>query len=609
MKIVGIDFGHGETSAGYVTSDTVIENEIPMSDLHIAGETIIIPSLICKTSDGEYLIAPSASQIAKASEIGICFKAPLISSDRYKEITPKQKEYFRKFLSLTYKAIVENPNNPLHVSAEGNRDFLVYIACPSGWSAKQIEAYHSFVTNDCGIPVVKIVQESRAAYISTRRTVGGGIRTQGGNVLVIDYGSSTIDFTYFNNDERFEPVHEGYPYGASKIEEAIFNYLYSNNQTVHNNIDKVLEKYGEESGRNVILYEIRKRKENYFSSVNHDVFILSINLRDLLIDNTFRDMYVETQEEEGWSKSMFLEILKPYINDLSQMLDDFLNKDGVSSIDKVILTGGASRMFFFKDLVCERYGVSKERGTLIVDLNPSTVVSKGIAAFGYMNEKSEKEEKPLWEDVNNFIANDLESIVRNALDKAVANVYYKEFSAITNKYKNGEIMDSQGRRNLDAFEDALIEFLVKYSTSKEEIGPEIIKAVKGSVSSSINKTLKRFANTWNYDIDEVNVYFDFDGEYCMTLETAKSYKEFMYYTAIVFINKRDFWGVTKNTPYKDRDKRDREEIMNKINSELRARINDLHYPDSLEDEINIIADAIRKKVQDIIDEAKLEMYK
>ena len=131
MKIVGIDFGHGETSAGYVTSDTVNENEIPMSDLHIAGESITIPSLICKTSDGEYLIAPSASQIAKASEIGICFKAPLISSDRYKEIKPKQKEYFRKFLSLTYKAIVENPNNPLHVSAEGNRDFLVYIACPS----------------------------------------------------------------------------------------------------------------------------------------------------------------------------------------------------------------------------------------------------------------------------------------------------------------------------------------------------------------------------------------------------------------------------------------------------------------------------------------------
>ena len=95
----------------------------------------------------------------------------------------------------------------------------------------------------------------------------------------------------------------------------------------------------------------------------------------------------------------------------------------------------------------------------------------------------------------------------------------------------------------------------------------------------------------------------------MTLETAKSYKDFMYYTALDFINNRDFWGVTDNTPYKDRYQTDREEIMNKINSELRTRINDLHYPDSLEDEINIIADAIRKKVQDIIDEAKLEMYK
>ncbi len=76
MKIVGIDYGHGETSAGYVDSETVIGNEIHMQDLKISGEQIIIPSVICRTHNGEYIINPSANQLAKAEDVGICFKAP-----------------------------------------------------------------------------------------------------------------------------------------------------------------------------------------------------------------------------------------------------------------------------------------------------------------------------------------------------------------------------------------------------------------------------------------------------------------------------------------------------------------------------------------------------
>lgn len=402
-NIVGIDFGHGETSAGFLDSDNVIGNEVQMSDLNIVGEEKVIPSVVCIMPSDDVVISPSAYQIAKAKELGISFKDPLIGSEKYSKISDSHLRFFEMFLSKTYEAIRGNSNNPLHVSQDGETDFLVYIACPSGWNEEQINAYKEFTNSTCNIPVVDIVKESRAAYIAARRTVGGGIRTQGGNVLVIDYGSSTIDFTYFNNESRFEPVHEGYKLGARIIEETFLEYLKEHESEAYENISLVEKKCGPIKGNNVLLYIIRKLKEEYFISPNQEIFQLSIDLSKILLDKSLRGRYIEPSSGDGYSKQKVLDILSAYINDLANMLDDFLTKEGVSSIDKVILTGGASRMFFFKELVSRKYDVCKDNGTLIVDLNPSLTISRGIAAFGYMNEKSEINETPLWEDVNKFI--------------------------------------------------------------------------------------------------------------------------------------------------------------------------------------------------------------
>lgn len=69
MKIVGIDYGHGETSAGYVNSENVQGNEIPMQDLQIKDEKTVIPSIICKAKSGDYIINPSTKDIAKAEDV------------------------------------------------------------------------------------------------------------------------------------------------------------------------------------------------------------------------------------------------------------------------------------------------------------------------------------------------------------------------------------------------------------------------------------------------------------------------------------------------------------------------------------------------------------
>ncbi len=609
-NIVGIDFGHGETSAGFLDSDNVIGNEVQMSDLNIVGEEKVIPSVVCIMPSDDVVISPSAYQIAKAKELGISFKDPLIGSEKYSKISDSHLRFFEMFLSKTYEAIRGNSNNPLHVSQDGETDFLVYIACPSGWNEEQINAYKEFTNSTCNIPVVDIVKESRAAYIAARRTVGGGIRTQGGNVLVIDYGSSTIDFTYFNNESRFEPVHEGYKLGARIIEETFLEYLKEHESEAYENISLLVEKKcGPIKGNNVLLYIIRKLKEEYFISPNQEIFQLSIDLSKILLDKSLRGRYIEPSSGDGYSKQKVLDILSAYINDLANMLDDFLTKEGVSSIDKVILTGGASRMFFFKELVSQKYDVCKDNGTLIVDLNPSLTISRGIAAFGYMNEKSETNETPLWEDVNEFINSSLPDILRKALNSAVADIYYKEFTQITQKYSDGKLSDSSGRQNLDSLEDAFIDFLNSYTTSPESVGDKVMNTVEQSVSSAINNRLKAFCDTWNFKCDKIDVTFDFDQSFYLPTETAKGILEFMWAKCYDFIKHRDFFGTTSDTPYKDRDKVDRTSIVSNLDYNLRAKCDNLHYDGDLSEELAVIEEAIRSKVQEVIDNAKLEMYR
>lgn len=612
MKIVGIDYGHGETSAGYVNSETVIGNEIHMQDLKISGEQIVIPSVICKTQSGEFIINPSANQLAKADSVGICFKAPIVGNERYEKISEENKMFFRAFISEVYSSIVSNDNNPLHVDNEGNMDFKVYIACPSGWDDTQIEAYKDFVRTECKIPLIDIVKESRAAYIAARRKVGNvaGIRTQGGNVLVIDYGSSTIDFTYFNNNSKFEPIHEGYPYGASQVEKDVLSYLINSNPDAKHNVDLVKHRCGDLMGMNSLLFAIRQQKEKYFSSDNYAYFNPSIHLRELLLDKTLTGLYIEAKEELGISKNQLTEIiLKDYIISLSEMLDDFQKIDGVTTIDKVILTGGASRMFFFKDLVAEKYSVSKNEKTLIIDLEPSFTISQGIAAFGYMNEISELSEKPLWDDVNHWIIEQLPALLRSTIEKSIGDMYYDVFMPILNNYKEGKII-KDGKHNLDGLEDKYLEVLANWSSNEGMMSVKIAEAVQNSIKESTEAAMKKFAQTWGFGTPTINIDFSFTHSLSLTVDSCKYLNSLIWEEIKKYISDRDFWPFDPNTsPFRERDYSDRSGIVAHVNGVLRTYFNNLNYEDDLSSELNEIANQIKEKVQNFVDEAKLQQYR
>lgn len=614
MKIVGIDYGHGETSAGYVDSKEVSGHEIQLYDLNVVGLHPIIPSIICKMETGEYVLYPEDSQLVTAQEVGLGFKAPLVGSELYPKITDENRVFFRDFIKLVYNSIMTNENNSF--DSMGDMDYKVYIACPSGWNDTQIQLYKEFVQNECNVPVVDIIKESRAAYIATRRRVVDGIRNQTGNILVIDFGSSTVDFTYFDNNTKFEPIHWGYPLGASRIESDVLNYMVQPcNTEAYKSYKLVIDRCGETRGRNILLFSIRKQKEQFFSKDNPQNFNPSIHLRDLFLDRTLTNAYIEPSDEyqRGYPNDILENvILKDYKKSLEDMLDDFAVKEGVSSIDKVILTGGASRMYFFKKMVQDKYGVSKKENTLIVDLNPSLSISEGIAAFGLMNEKSNLVEGPLKKQTEKWISNNLPSLLKKTIEKCLGDMYYDEFCSLTKEYAIGNIV-KDGNHNLDGLEDKFIELLNTWVSNADVMSSKIVDAVQTSIIDTLGQKLAEFARTWGFqDAVAQNFNIPVNLEICASLtpESCRSLLQYIWDGVKKFINNRDFWGWDDNTsPFKNRNKSDMESIRNDMNKNLRSYFNDLEYISPLDDEVNKIANTVREKLQDYIDNAKLQQYR
>lgn len=123
--IIGIDLGHGETSAALCPTewDKPIEQLTPAKDLDMGGNKKVFPSAITILENGDAYIGDRAfrSDILRQASVNVCFKqAP-------KDINGEKEKLMMRFMKEVYRTIIENNSATLH---EGNHK--VYIATPSG---------------------------------------------------------------------------------------------------------------------------------------------------------------------------------------------------------------------------------------------------------------------------------------------------------------------------------------------------------------------------------------------------------------------------------------------------------------------------------------------
>lgn len=362
--VIGIDFGHGETSAAYCSIgwDASKGQLSGVKDIDFGSNTKVIPSAISITTDGKAYIGDAAflPEVLNKAEAKVCFKK------KPENIDGAAERLMTRFMKEVYNAIRER-NSALFT--EGNH--LVYIATPSGWDDAAKDLYGQMATN-AGLPMGGITSESRAAFIKAQQDPDSGLPQYiDKGAIVFDMGSSTLDFTYLTRDNT-NPIDWGDDCGASKVEKIIYASKRDNDEE----IIEFEKKYP--NLVDALLFEARKAKEKVYFHPDMPCRI-TVNFETIVDDEEFEDTKMKFKYQPGELNQMLEE--KGYIGAIRDAMMIFKNeKIAGEPIHVAFLTGGASRMDFIKDLVKECWGLPDER--IYRDQDPSLTISQGIAVLG-----------------------------------------------------------------------------------------------------------------------------------------------------------------------------------------------------------------------------------
>lgn len=383
--LIGIDLGHGETSAAIcpVQWDTDVELLEPVKDLEMGGNKKVLPSAITILDNGNAYIgdAAFAPEILKQAHVHVCFKAAP------KDINGEKEQLMIRFMKEVYNRIRQNNSAML---TDGNH--LVYIATPSGWD-KETQALYVEMAIQAGLPMGGVTKESRAAFVRAQNDVTSGLgRNIEKGAIVFDMGSSTLDFTYMNKNLP-NLIDNGYDCGASYIEKAIF----SDKEQEDESIQLFEKKYPDLV--DFLVFEARKVKEQVYYDTSLRVK-KTINFDDFIEDEDLEDERFKLAYQPGELDAMLMQ--KGYFQQIRNAMIDYReNYIPGQNIYGVFMTGGASRMDFLKELICECWGVDQSQ--IFRDQDPSLTISEGVAEVARMDLRTEGMDIGLEDAINRLI--------------------------------------------------------------------------------------------------------------------------------------------------------------------------------------------------------------
>lgn len=370
--VVGIDFGHGETSAAICPIEwdkSAGQRESIADDIYIdfAAGKKVIPSAICRVSEGFIIGDEAFEHMTDNFGLRVCFKQKPESLDGVPE------QLMMDFMKAVYARIREN-NEKLK---DGNH--IVYIARPSGWVEEETKELYRQMAIKVGIPLGGLTSESRAAIFYAKSPKVGFAKEISKGAVVFDLGSSTLDFTFLADNSK--PIDFGYDLGASIIDKAILKDMILCNDDVSEFLN------AHPAYHDALLFQARKFKEKAYGRNPNiktiDGFYLnSIIPEDAEYADEYNGVNVQLKIKNLAELNEKINASTNYIEKLGEALDDFKNKKiPGKTINGVFLTGGASRMNFVRPLIAKHLNLPEEK-IKIDDDNPSFTVSRGIALLG-----------------------------------------------------------------------------------------------------------------------------------------------------------------------------------------------------------------------------------
>ena len=487
--IVGIDFGHGETSAAiceleWDKSAGTSEQKFRDIDMDRNAKKKVIVSAICKTSNGHYHIGNEAFEpdyLMEDTQLSVCFKQ-----------APKQIDGEKEQLMIAYmRTVYERILNYEEKLEKGNH--IVYIARPSGWVEEETKELYRQMAIEAGIPLGGLTSESRAAIFYAMSPNVGFAKEVSQGAIVFDLGSSTLDFTYLS-DKAENPIDYGYDLGASAIEQTIYDQLILSTEGVEDFVTTYPQYI------DALRFKARLIKEEAYSKDAETRTISKFSLDQVMSDECedlekYEDIDIKIKFKNVTELNELIENGVSYLSRMKEaMLDYRDNHIHGKKLHGVFLTGGASRMNFIIPLITEIFGLSENQVKIDGD-NPSLTISRGIALLGVADAATDVLVSELEKKIPSLVnTSELQGPLILKLAENISETSWKAVADACNNFKIIRLGDSKDMKDL---ENIIKEYLDNYKKHKL---PYVI-------SATFSKYLKDTSESIRVELNKIISYY------------------------------------------------------------------------------------------------------
>ncbi|WP_433228341.1 Hsp70 family protein [Actinomadura formosensis] len=392
--IIGFDLGHGETSLARLSSRDPEESpslgEPEVLDLAQCGDhftsAVAVYTSDSKTGETpEILIGNNvyvSGWIPREEYIG--FKSPDLTD-------PAMRRGTELFVGEVVRRLTA-PGTQVKTIPDGSVVRWIF-GVPSGWTPEVREEYRELLAGICQGDV-QVIPESRAAmlYAQHSRDVPSGPRS--GKALVIDLGSSTADYTLVSGLAADSFAWDGgTPLGASLLDKAIMQHALATYEAgPHAEPDLLVKILQSGTTRNRLELHCRRAKEDFFRSLPaaSQMHLFAPIYRPIRLKHPGSGEEININIE--LTPEFMTEIYQRPLPELKGRSWDEAFRGDLASIcaalgeevpATIVMTGGASRMFYAQQAVTDTFPESQ----VILGAEPQFAIAKGLAIVGGRQEQ------------------------------------------------------------------------------------------------------------------------------------------------------------------------------------------------------------------------------
>ena len=364
MKILGFDLGDGESAVALLTGESTVEPRI----LPLFGRASVISCV--GTAGGRFVVGDGASVLAGAQDVQVRFKSRYLTD-------PDAPAVVRAFAQ---GVMAELTRTDPALAAQVSR---TVVGCPAGWGEGRRAQYAALIES-AGFPNVCVVPEPRAAFLYVRHARGLRVDAQllRQSALVVDIGSSTTDFAYIvGGRQQNLSLFGDTSLGGGLLDELILE------RAIEQSPDRdALRRVMHESPawKSYCELEARRLKERYFED---ETRWREEPLRAQVVVCYDETILLELSLDAGAVESLIRQPI-PALGGKSftQCLADALLAAREASRDcppqAMILTGGASRMAFFRQACKDAF----PDALAVLCPEPECSIARGLAYAGRVDE-------------------------------------------------------------------------------------------------------------------------------------------------------------------------------------------------------------------------------